>query len=129
MPVGETTTGSLADSLPTMIADARIVREFEGVHQRTTDHKKLKEGTGLTYNEISLSGLEAMDITETTENNNPQQVVDTILSGTPQMTQIMTKITDRTYRRIADVVESKIGTLVGNAMARKKDDDYTALFS
>ena len=129
MAVGETTTGSLADSLPTMIADARIVREFEGVWQRTTDAKRLKEGSGLTWNEISLSGLEAMDITETTTNNNPQQLVDTILTGTPQMTQIMTKITDRTYRRIANVVESKIGTLAGNAMARKKDDDYTALFS
>ena len=34
-----------------------------------------------------------------------------------------------TYRRIADVVESKIGTLAGNAMARKKDDDYTTLFA
>ena len=112
-----------------MIADARIVREFEGVWQRTTDSKRLREGTGTTWNEISLSGLEASDITENTTNDNPQQVVDTILTGTPQMVQIMVKITDRTYRRIADVVESKIGTLAGNAMARKKDDDYTTLFS
>src|SRR3990167_9739250 len=129
MAVGETKTGSLADSLPTMIADARIVREFEGVWQRTTDSKRLREGTGTTWNEISLAGLEASDITETTINNNPQQVADTILTGTPQMVQIMVKITDRTYRRIADVVESKIGTLAGNAMARKKDDDYTTLFA
>jgi hypothetical protein len=129
MAVGETTTGSLADSLPTLIADARIVREFEGVWQRTTDSKKLSNNSGLTWNEISLSGLEAMDITETTTNNNPQQLIDTILSGTPQMTQIMVKITDRTYRRIASVVSSKVGQLAGNAMARKKDDDYTTLFS
>ena len=112
-----------------MIADARIVREFEGVYLRTCDVRKLREGTGLTWNEISLAGLEAMDITETTNNDNPQQMVDTILSLTPTMTQIMVKITDRTYRRIADVVASKMGTLAGNAMARKKDDDYTSLFS
>lgn len=129
MAVGETITGSLADSLPTMIADARIVREYEGVWMRTTDKRTLREGTGLTWHEISLAALEGMDITEQTQNNNPQQMSDTLLSLTPSMVQILVKITDRTYRRIADIVESKMGQLAGNAMARKKDDDYTSLFA
>lgn len=129
MAVGETTTGSLADSLPTMIADARIVREYEGTWMRTCDTRKLAEGTGLTWNEISLAQLAAQDITENTTNNNPQQVADTIFTITPAMTQILVKVTDRTYRRIADVVESKMGSLAGNAMARKKDEDYLSLFS
>lgn len=126
---GETTTGSLTDSLPTMIADARIVREYEGVWQRTCERRDLKEGTGLSWNEVSLSQLNAADITETTQNNNAQAIADTIFTITPLMTQILVKITDRTYRRIASVVESKIGSLAGNAMARKKDEDYLDLFS
>ena len=129
MPIGETISGSLADSLPSMIADARIIREYDGVWQRTTDVRKLKEGTGLNWQEISLAQLVASDITETTENENPQQIADTLLSVEPTMTQILVKVTDRTYRKIADVVESKMGTLAGNAMSRKKDEDYLSLFS
>ena len=129
MPAGITASGTLADSLPSVIADARIVREYEGTWMRTCDVRKLKEGTGTGWLEVSLSALEAQDITETTDNQNSQQYVDTLLTLTPQMTQIMVKITDRTYRKIADVVESKMGSLAGNAMARKKDEDYLALFA
>ena len=129
MPTGETTSGTLADSLPSMIADARIVREYDGTWQRTTDVRTLKDGTGLNWQEISLAQLVASDITETTNNENPQQIADTLLSVEPTMTQILVKITDRTYRKIAGVVESKMGTLAGNAMARKKDEDYLSLFS
>lgn len=129
MPVGETTTGSLQDSLPYMIADARIIREYEGVYRRVTDVRDQAKGQGLTWNEISLGQLNAADITETTRNDNPQLIADTLFSITPTMTQILIKITDRTYRRIAQVVSSKVGQLAGNAMARKKDEDFLDLFA
>ncbi len=129
MATGETTSGTLADSLPSMIADARIIREHEGTWQRTTDKRSLKEGTGLNWQEISLAQLTSQDITETTDNQNAQQIADTLLKSEPTMTQILVKVTDRTYRKIADVVESKMGTLAGNAMMQKKNDDYLALFS
>ena len=129
MAVGETHTGSLTDSLPKVIADARIVREYAGTYMKTCDVRKLTEGTGLSWHEISLAQLAAQDITETTTNNNAQQIQDTIFSITPGMTQILIKITDRTYRRIADVVESRMGPLAANAMARKKDEDYLGTFS
>src|SRR3972149_3815309 len=60
---GETPTGSLTDSLPTVLADARIVREYEGVWKRTCDTRSLADNTGLSWNEISLSQLQAQDIT------------------------------------------------------------------
>jgi hypothetical protein len=126
---GETTTGSLADSLPYMIADARIIREYEGVYRRTCDIRDQAKGQGLSWNEISLGQIQAQDITETTRNENAQNIADTLFSITPTMTQILVKITDRTYRRIAQVVSSKMGQLAGNAMARKKDEDYLDLFS
>src|SRR3990172_2889923 len=129
MATGETTTGSLADSLPTIIASARIVREYAGVNKKTCEQQSLDANTGLTWNEISLSQLAAQNIDETTDNQNAQQLQDTLLSTTPTMTQILLKITDRTMRRIAPVVKSKIGPLSVNAMARKKDEDYLALFS
>lgn len=126
---GETTTGSLTDSQPYVIASARIVREFEGVYRRTCDIRDQAKGEGLSWNEISLGQLNASDITETTRNENAQNIADTLFAITPSMTQILIKITDRTYRRIAQVVTSKFGQLAGNAMARKKDEDYLDLFS
>ena len=129
MATGETTTGSLADSLPSIIASARIVREYAGVNKKTCDQQSLDANTGLTWQEISLAQLSGQDITETTTNTNAQQIQDTLLSATPGMTQILVKITDRAMRRIASVVKSKIGPLSMNAMARKKDEDYLALFS
>jgi hypothetical protein len=126
---GETTTGSLTDSLPYMIADARLIREYEGVYRRTCDIRDLAKGTGLSWNEISLAQLQSQDITESTRNDNAQNIADTVFTITPTMTQILVKITDRTYRRIAQVVSGKVGQLAGNAMARKKDEDYLDLFS
>ena len=129
MATGETITGSLADSLPTVIAQARIVREYAGVNKKTCDQQELDANTGLSWNEISLSQLAAQDVTETTNNTNAQQLQDTIFTITPGLTQILVKITDRTMRRIAGVVKSKMGSLSANAMARKKDEDYLSLFS
>ncbi len=129
MASGETTSGTLADSLPSILADARIIREHDGTWQRTTDKRTLSDGTGLNWQEISLAQLTSSDITETTQNENAQQIADTLLQSEPTMTQILIKVTDRTYRKIADVVESKMGGLAANAMGRKKNDDYLSLFS
>lgn len=120
---GWTTTGALADSLPTILASARIVREFEGVMVRLSDRTNLAEGTGLTWNEISLSALTAQGVTETTELNNPQQLADTLFSVTPVMVAVQTIITDRTRRRISKNVAAKIGVLAQNAIQRKKNGD------
>lgn len=126
---GETLSGTLADSMPSIIRDARIVREYEGVWMRTCEPQDLGTGNGAYWNRITLNQFSAQDITETTENTNSQQYADTLFSMTAEMTQIMVKVTDRTYRRIAGVVKGKMGTAAGNAMARKKDEDYLSLFS
>ena len=126
---GETTTGSLTESQPYVVADARLVREYEGTYRRTCDIRDQAKGEGLSWNEISLAQLQSQDITETTRNENAQSIADTLFSITPTMSQILIKITDRTYRRIASVVTSKFGALAGNAMGRKKDEDYLDLFS
>jgi len=123
MAVGNTTTGSLTDSLPTMIASARIVREQEGVMQQLCERQTLPEGTGLTWNEVLFEKLTAQDITETTELDNPQQMEDSLLTITPTVTGIETVITDRVAARISKNAYAKIGSLAQNAIERKKDID------
>ena len=124
MPTGNTTTSSLADSLPIVIDGARIVREYEGVYNRVVDKQTLPPGTGLNWDEISLSQLIATQVTESTVLDNPQQLVDTLFSITPTVIGIQTLFTDRVQRRIAKVAWAKTGTLAQNAMNRKKDEDF-----
>ena len=123
MAVGNTTTGSLADSLPTIIASARIVREQEGVMPQLVEKQTLGEGIGLSWNEVSYAQLTAQAITETTELDNPQQLSDSLITITPTVIGIETVITDRVAARITKNGYAKLGALAQNAMQRKKDDD------
>ena len=130
MAAGETISGSLSDALPDIIADARIVKEDDPrTWRRTCDVRQQVEGSGLNWTEFALAQLSGQGITEATDNRNFQQLSGTLLSVEPTMSQIIVKITDRTYRKIAKIVSGKFGTLAGNAMERKQDEDYLALFA
>ena len=129
MATGETLSSTLGDALPEIVADARLVKEYSGTWQRTCDVKTQDEGTGMAWTQFQIAQLEAQDIGEAQDNRNYQMLQGSLLSTEPVMSQIIIKITDRTYRKIAKVVSSKFGSLAGNAMARKKDEDYIALFS
>ena len=123
MTVGNTTTDSLTESLPTLIMGARIIREYEGVMPQLVDKVTLGEGIGLTWNEVSLAKLTAQPVTENTLLENPQQASDTLFSITPTVTGIHTLITDRVAARIAKEPFAKLGKLAMNAIMRKKDQD------
>ncbi len=123
MATGNTTTDALADSLPTVIDGARIVREFEGVMAQLVEKKTLGKGIGLSWNEISLAQLTAQAITETTELDNPQLMSDTLFTITPTVVGLQTLITDRVAARIDKKAFAKTGMLGQNAIIRKMDED------
>ena len=123
MAVGNTITDSLADSIPTMIASARIVREFAGVMPNLVDRQRLDENTGTIWNEVSMSKLSAQAVTENTELDNPQQMEDTLFSVTPTVIGVHTVITDRVALRISANAYAQTGSLAQNAIERKKDQD------
>lgn len=120
---GYTTTTALSDSLNTVVAEARIVREYEGVMPQLVDKYTLKEGDGLTWNEVALAQLVANAVSESEEYDNAQQLSDTMLSVTPTVAVCQTIITDRVAKRIAKVAYAKLGQLCQNAIQRKKDED------
>lgn len=120
---GMTTTSELKDSLPTLIASARIVREHEGVMPNLVEKQTLGEGVGLTWHEVKMSQLTAQTINETTELDNPQQMSDTDFNITPTSVGIQTRVTDRVAARISKNAYAKIGALAQNAIQRKKDED------
>ena len=101
MAVGEVTSGTLGDALPEIVADARLVREYAGTWKRTCDVRKQEEGTGLAWTQFQLAQIDAQDIGENQENRNYQQFAGTLLQTEPVMSQIIIKVTDRTYRKVA----------------------------
>ena len=123
MAVGNTITDSLADSIPTMIAAARIVREFVGVMPNLVDRQRLSENTGTVWNEVSMAKMSAQAITESTELDNPPQMSDTLLSITPTVIGVHTVLTDRVAMRISANAFAQTGSLAQNAIERKKDED------
>lgn len=129
MATGTTITGSLADSLPTMIQSARLFEEYEMIVPKTVDRQNLPTGQGNVWNEIRVEQIDAVDITENTVNDSPQTLEDTIFSVTPTLVQVFTRITDKTFRRISGNVASKLGQAAQLAMNRKLDTDGIAQFA
>ena len=123
MASGDTITQSLADSLDTVVASARQVREYEGVMPNLVDKVTLGEGTGLSWREVDMAQLTAQAITETTILDNPQQMSDSLRTITPTVTGIQTLITDRVAARLNPKAYAQLGSLAQNAIQRKKDED------
>ena len=129
MAAGDTITQSLADSLDTVVASARQIREQEGVMPNLVDKVTLDEGTGTSWREISMAQLTAQAITETTRLDNPQQMSDTAFAITPTVVGIQTLITDRVASRVNKKSYAQLGSLAQNAIQRKKDEDGLAVVS
>jgi hypothetical protein len=123
MPSAWTSSDSLADSLNTVVASARQVNEYEGVMTQLVDVRRLSEGDGLDWREISLAKLTAQGITETTDLDNPQEITDALITVTPTGVGINWFITDRAVRRVSKITLAQIGGLGMNAMIRRKDTD------
>ena len=123
MAAGDTITQSLSDSLDTVVASARQIREYEGVTPNLVDKVTLSEGSGTSWREISMAALSAQNITETTTLDNPQQMSDTVFSITPTVTGIQTLVTDRVASRINSQAYAQLGSLAQMAIQRKKDED------
>jgi hypothetical protein len=125
-----TVTSQLDASLPLAIASARNVREQEGDMPALVERRTLKKGSGADWHEVSYAKLTAMAVTETTENDNIQQVSDTDFTITPTMIQIATMLTDKVGRNITPNGMREIGKLGQAAIQRKKNiDGLTAIDS
>ena len=123
MATGNTTTGSLSDSIDVIQASARSRRQYDGVMPQLVDRVELDANTGTTWREILLANLSAQAVTENTVLDNPQQYDDSAITITPEMIQIQTFISDKSKRNINNKVLAQMGKMPGEAMMRKKDVD------
>lgn len=116
--------------MPTIFAEARSIREQKsGTWERVTTVKRQTEGEGMTFGWSIVNQIDAQNITETQTNQNFQQFQVSTQSTQPEMTQVIIKVTDRTYRKAPKNVTSQIGQASGRAMERKKNKDFLSLFT
>lgn len=123
MASGFTTTSALADSLDDIRASARLVNESKGVIASTADKRVLGKGTGTTWQEVSYAHLVATAVTETTQNDNFQQISDALIGVTPTKVQITVLITDIVRNQMIREGVKLIGELAMNAVVRKREED------
>ena len=121
---GQTQTGTVSNALNTVVASARQIREQHGVMPQIVSKETLAEGSGLTWREIAWSRLaDAQTVSEGDEYNSPQQLANTLLTGTPVEIGSEIIVTDRTKRRLDRKAWAQTGTLLGHTMQRKKAKD------
>jgi len=123
MPSGQTTTGSLNDSMPLFIDSARIRREYPPVVAKLAEMHKLDANTGLSWEEVEFGRFTAQAVTDTTTLDNAQQFSDSIATVTPTISGITTIVTDKVYRRLSKNCIAQMGSLAQDALERKKDFD------
>lgn len=123
MPVGDNNTLVLTDSLDDIAASARERREYEGVVPQLVETRSLDPNTGTSWKELLYEKIEAQAVTENTQNENFQQYEDSAITITPQMYQCATFITDKAKRNLSSLAIAQMGSLAGNAMVRKQDQE------
>lgn len=128
MATGQTTYATLSGELaPKFIAPARMTLEQKGVMEQLVDSETLPDGEGEDFNTPKFGTLTAQAVTEGIELNNPQLLSTTSSKITPGEVGIEVLITDKTQRALKGNIIARAGELMGDAMARKLDQDLLGL--
>src|SRR3990167_5128294 len=128
MPIGNTVTSELTNSLDTIVASARARREYDRGVPQLVDRVGLGAHPGLDWKEVLFESLNAQAITENTVLDNPQRYDDSAITIRPQMIQMQTFISDKVRRNLNAKALAQMGKLPGEGMMRKRDEDgLTAL--
>lgn len=124
----ESTTTTLNDLLPSIVAEALFVASERSIMRGLVRNFTLPFGSGKTITVPTYPVLSAAGVNEGTDLSNTA-----VSTGGAVLTVsevgIMTTVTDLAQRASASSVIADIGQLFGTAIAKKIDQDLTALFS
>lgn len=109
--------------MPLIIDSARVRREHPFIMEKLFEFHKLKEGTGLNWDEFEATRLTAQTVTDTTDLQNAQELGGTLRSFTPTMSGITTIMTKNAQGKMSANVASQLGKLAEQAILRKVDQD------
>lgn len=124
----ETTTTTLNDLLPSIVAEALFQAQERSVMRNLVKNYTLPFGSGKTITVPKYSVLTAAAVNEGTDLSNTAVSTNSAVLTVSEV-GIMTTVTDMAMRTSASNVIADIGSLFGKAIAQKIDQDLTALFA
>lgn len=123
-----TTTTSLDQSLPFMLAEQKFTLQHEGVMTKLVDVIPLTDHMGNDVNIPKLSAATAYTLTEGVDMAQMQQITDTLTTITPSDVGVQIFLTNKVIRQVSEGLMRRMGKVLGNAMAKKIDRDLLGLF-
>jgi len=125
---GSTTT-TLSDLLPSIVAEAMFVASERSIMRGLVKNYTMADGSGTTvtvplYPTVTAAGLtEGTDIPAETDISTSGATLTVTEAG------IMTFVTDMARKASSANVIADLGRVLGESIARKQDQDLTALFA
>lgn len=124
----ESTTTSLNDLLPSIVAEALFVAQERSIMRGLVRNFTLPLGSGKTVTVPVYPKQTAAGLTEGTDLSNTEVATSGAVLTVGEV-GIMTTVTDLAKNASASDVISDVGRLFGEAIAAKMDKDLTALFA
>lgn len=124
----ESTTSSLNDLLPSIVAEAMFVAQERSIMRGLVKNYALANGNGKTVTVPIYPKQTAAAVNEATDLTNTEISTSGAVLTVGEV-GIMTTVTDMARRASASNVIADVGRLFGEAIAAKIDKDLTALFA
>lgn len=123
----ESTTSTLNDLLPSIVAEALFVASEASIMRNLVRNYTIPMGSGKTITVPRYPQVSAAALTEGTDMSNTAVSTDGAVLTVSEV-GVMTVVTDLARMASASNVIADVGRLFGEAIARKIDTDLTALF-
>src|SRR3990172_5154410 len=118
-----TYTGVLADTIPTVIEEARFTEQYGEVLSKLCWRINKKLHSGLTVNLPYFGVVTAGGLTEGVDMINPQAMADTNVQLTPAEVGAQILLTYKLARDNQEDVIRAAGRILGDAMVTKREQD------
>jgi hypothetical protein len=127
---GVTRTTELNELVKRAVTAARFTLQGKAFVRNTlTDKQNLPGNTDTSLKVPKLTQVEAFALTEGVDMTQAQRVKDSVVTITPEEVGVQVIITDKQMQTSSEDSRTKIGQVMGNAMAKKMERDTMALFS
>ena len=124
----ETTSTTLNDLIPSIIAEAQFVASERSIMRGLVKNYTLAPSNGKTVTVPIYAAVDAAGVAEGTDLANTAVSTSSAILTVAEA-GVMTTVTDLAARSAASNVIADVGRLFGEAIARKIDKDLTALFA
>jgi len=124
-----TTDAVLADTLPTVLENARFTEQFIAEMSKLVWNIRKELHDGKNVNVPTFGVVSAQALTEGIDNVATETMSDSLVTVTPGEVGCKLILTDKVVRDNNEDVKAAAGRILGNAMEVKRDQDILALFA